>query len=398
MEKRILIVNKFYYNRGGDCVCTINLETLLKSKGYKVMVYAMDYSENNVTEDATYFASNVDFSGGIAKKIKAAKRIFGLGDVVSSFKKVLDKFNPDVVHVQNIHSYLSPVVAKLAKAHGCRVVWTLHDYKLICPSYSCLNHGVVCEQCFNDNKSILRSKCLKNSMIASILAYAEALKWDRKALESFTDSFVCPSKFMMLKMQQAKYDKGKLYHICNFIDPVKANILDNIRCTQKSDYYVYVGRLSEEKGVRTLLDVASKLPCSLKIAGGGPLMDELKCKYKTYDNIQFLGHLNAIDVSGLITNAKFSVIPSEWYENNPLSVIESLYAGTPVVGANIGGIPELLSSENGISFVAGDKESMSFAIEGAYNKDWNYALIKHTAQSEFSSEHYFNKIMDLYFH
>ncbi|MEG2599457.1 MAG: glycosyl transferase family 1, partial [Muribaculaceae bacterium] len=104
MGKRILLVNKFYYNRGGDCVCTINLETLLKSKGHKVMVYAMDYSQNNATEDATYFASNVDFTGGIVKKINAIKRIFGFGDVVSSFKNVLEEFKPDVVHIQNIHS------------------------------------------------------------------------------------------------------------------------------------------------------------------------------------------------------------------------------------------------------------------------------------------------------
>ena len=136
--KRVLIVNKFYYARGGDCVCTLNLEKLLKSQGYEVAVYAMNYPENISSEWAGYFASEVSFSGGVKNKIAAAKRLLGCGDIVKSFKKILDDFRPEVVHLQNIHSYLSPILAKIAKERGVKVVWTLHDYKLLCPSYSCL--------------------------------------------------------------------------------------------------------------------------------------------------------------------------------------------------------------------------------------------------------------------
>ena len=158
MNKKVLLVNKFYYPRGGDCVCTLNLERLLKEKGYDVTIYAMDYPENIACESSKYFASQIDFSGGIKNKLQAVKRTLGMGDIKQSFKKMLDDFCPDIVHLQNIHSYLSPVLAKMAKDGGCKVVWTLHDYKLLCPSYSCLRDGEPCELCFNDKSQVLKKR------------------------------------------------------------------------------------------------------------------------------------------------------------------------------------------------------------------------------------------------
>lgn len=136
MKGKVLIVNKFYYPRGGDCVCAINLGRLLRDNGYETAVFAMDYSENISCEWSSYFASNVDFSGGIKNKLHAFKRILGLGDIRKSFLKILDDFDPDIVHLHNIHSYLSPVLAVLAHERGKKVVWTLHDYKLVCPAYN----------------------------------------------------------------------------------------------------------------------------------------------------------------------------------------------------------------------------------------------------------------------
>ena len=108
MKPRVLIVNKFYYPRGGDCMCTINLERLLKEQGHEVAIYAMNYPENINCVDSHYFASQIDFSGGIRNKIKAVQRTLGYGDVKSSFTRILKDFCPDVVHLQNIHSYLRP--------------------------------------------------------------------------------------------------------------------------------------------------------------------------------------------------------------------------------------------------------------------------------------------------
>ena len=148
---KVLIVNKFYYPRGGDCVCAINLERLLREDGHETAVFAMDYAEN-VAIPAGGFAPEVSFTGSIGAKIKAAKRIFGGAGVRDSFTEVLQQFRPDVVHFHNIHSYLSPAIVKMAKDFGAKTVWTMHDYKLVCPSYACLSNGKPCEDCIGGSK------------------------------------------------------------------------------------------------------------------------------------------------------------------------------------------------------------------------------------------------------
>lgn len=397
MEKRVLIVNKFYYPRGGDCVCTINLETLLKSKGWSVAVYAMKYPENIASGYESYFAEEVSFSGGVKAKIDASKRLLGVGDIKKSFAKILDDFKPDVVHLQNIHSYLSPIIAKQAKEFGCKVIWTLHDYKLLCPSYSCLREGKPCELCYNNKINVLKHRCMKGSLVASVLAYLEALRWNRKWIERYVDSFVCPSAFMAKKMAQGGFNSDKLNIICNFVDPDKLKLLREMPNETREEYYTYVGRLSEEKGVATLLEVAKQLPYKLKVAGGGPLADTFKVEYADCDNIEFLGHQNATQVAELLSKAKFSVVPSECYENNPLSAIESLCAGTPVVGANIGGIPELIDDNNtGYIFESGNKGALTNAINSAFEKEWDSKVIKSVSIDAFSPEKYYSKIVELY--
>ncbi|MDD2960496.1 MAG: glycosyltransferase [Muribaculaceae bacterium] len=394
MEKRILVVNKFYYPRGGDCVCTINLESLLKSNGYRVAVYSMNYHDNIKSDYQNYFAPEVSFNGGISNKIDAVKRVLGLGDIKDSFEEILEDFHPDIVHFNNIHSYLSPVIVKMAHDSGAKVVWTLHDYKLLCPSYDCLRNGKPCELCFNDKSNVLSNRCMKGSLVASLIAYLEAKKWNRKSLEQWTDAFVCPSQFMADKMASGGFNKINV--ICNFVDPVKLSILQQLPTTNRKDYFVYVGRLSKEKGVDTLLEAATKADKHIKIAGAGPLKDILVEKYKNNKNIEFLGHLNAQEVSDTLANAKFSIIPSEWYENNPLSVIESLCAGTPVVGTNIGGIPELLDSDNGIIAEPCNSDNLAVAINQAFERNWDYAKIKENAISRFSPDTHLHKLEGIY--
>ena len=199
--KRILLVNKFYYPRGGDCLVMMNTERMLREAGYEVAVYAMSYEQNVASEYASCFASEVSFAGkGI---IKAAMRSLGMGDIQSSFNHTLKTFRPDVVHFHNIHSYLSPIIVKQAYNYGCKVLWTMHDYKLICPSYNCLRNGTTCELCFKDKSQVLRTRCMKNSLPASVLAYVEALKWNKDVLQKYVHHFITPSQFMGEKMIQA---------------------------------------------------------------------------------------------------------------------------------------------------------------------------------------------------
>ncbi|MBR6489755.1 MAG: glycosyltransferase [Muribaculaceae bacterium] len=395
-KKRVLIVNKFYYPRGGDCIVAMNLERLLKEHGHDVAVFAMDYPENVDSGWNKYYASQVEFEGSWCNKIRAAKRLMGWGDIKLAFNKILNDFKPDIVHLHNIHSYLSPVLAKLAKHRGCRVVWTLHDFKLVCPSYSCLLNGKPCEKCIGHSKMhVLKTHCMKDSFAASTMAYIEARKWNRYVLESYTDAFVCPSQFMESKMRKDGFDSEKLHVVCNHIDPVKLELFNSMNNTRE-DYYAYVGRLSTEKGIETLLNVASKLPYPLKIAGDGPLSQRLKDQYAYNKNILFLGRQNAQQVATLLSKARFSIMPSECYDNNPLGVIESLCAGTPVVGARIGGITELLDDENGITFTSGNKEELEKTIDKAYSISWDFNTIRERAMQRFSPKKHLDKILSIY--
>lgn len=397
MAKRILIVNKFYYNRGGDCIVAMNTERLLQENGYDVGFFAMKYSENNPTRFSEYFAEEVNFSSGLTGKIQGLRRTLGLGNIRTSFTRILDDFKPDVVHLNNIHSYLSPVLAQMAHKRGIRVVWTLHDYKLLCPSYACLRNGKPCELCYNDKGNVTRYRCMKGSRAASLIAWLEAKKWNRQQLEKFTHAFICPSKFMAGKMAQGGFDTKKLQVLCNFVDSEKLVQFKKNTVTHRDDYYCYVGRLSVEKGIETLLNAAAQFPHELRVAGDGPLAERLRKEYGRFQHIKFLGRVNAQEVSGLLSHARFSVVPSEWYENNPLSVIESLCSGTPVVGSDIGGIPELIAAgESGITYPYGSETDLKGAIEEAWDKAWNYTDMKARSLERFSPEAHLDQLLKIY--
>lgn len=391
---KILLANKFYYRRGGDCIYMLNLEKLLKAHGHEVAVFAMDYPENLDTPWKKYFPKNMS-------KLMAFTRPFGSHEVKCTFKKLLDDFKPDVVHLNNVHTQLSPVMAELAHQRGIKVVWTLHDYKLLCPRYDCLKNGnTICETCFNgDKKACLDNKCMKGSKLASFIGYKEAVTWNRERLEASTDVFICPSQFMADKMVQGGFSKSKMQTLCNFIDVEKCKFsstdgtdyTDDVELLpKKEDYYCFIGRLSHEKGAKTLIEAANQLPYKLVIIGGGPLMDELKSVAHT--NIEFVGFKQWDDIKQLVGKARFSVIPSEWYENNPLSVIEAQCLGTPVLGANIGGIPELTD----YTFSSGNITDLKTKIEKMWNSEFDYQQIASDAQHRYDAETYYDKLINIY--
>ena len=383
---KILLSNKFYYRRGGDCIYMLNLEQLLKQHAHEVAVFAMDYPENMSTPWSKYFPQNMS-------KLMAFTRPFGSNEVKTKFNRLLDDFKPDVVHLNNIHTQLSPVMAELAHKRGIKVVWTLHDYKLLCPRYDCLRNGTdICELCFNSDKSNCKTyKCMKGSALASLIGYKEAMTWNRQRLENCTDVFICPSQFMADKMVQGGFRKEKMRTLCNFIDVEKCRKADY----DKADYYCFIGRLSHEKGVRTLIEAANRLPYKLKIIGGGPLEDELKAVAGKH--IEFVGFKQWDEIKELVGKARFSVIPSEWYENNPLSVIEAQCLGTPVLGARIGGIPELITEGvTGMTFESRNSDDLANKIEQMFVSGFDYRQIAESALKRYDAESYYNEIMEIY--
>ena len=382
---RILLVNKFYYRRGGDCIVTMNLEQLLKAHGHEVAVYAMQYPENIKSPWSKYWPKSMS-------KIDAFSRPFGSKEVIYSFEKLLNNFKPDVVHLHNIHTQLSPVIAKIAHERGIRVVWTLHDTKLVCPCYTCMRDKQWCEECFTDKKAVIKHRCMPGGAIGSTIGYLEAKKWNKEILQEYTDLFLPPSQFMMDTVVRGGYNPKKFRVLCNFIDVEKVKN----PCFEKKDYFVYLGRVNEVKGIRTLCKAAAALPFKLIVIGGGELLTELQKQYKN-SNIEFKGQMEWNDFRPIIEGARFMVLPSEWSENNPLTVIESQSLGTPVLGSRIGGIPELIEeSVTGMTFESGNVKDLKNKIELMWNSSFDYRAIAANAVKRYSSEAYYEQLMKYY--
>jgi glycosyltransferase involved in cell wall biosynthesis len=402
---KILLVNKFYYRRGGDCIYTINLEKLLIEHGHQVAIFAMQHPDNLPSEWSKYFPSEVSFTTG-KEKLKSFFRLFGANEVKAKFSALLYDFQPDIVHLNNVHSQLSPVVAQIAHNKEIKVVWTLHDYKLLCPRYDCMRNGKECSLCYTDKINVLRYKCMKNSLSASISAYFEAQKWNRKKLEKYTSTFICPSVFLRDEMLKGGFDSAKLEVINNFIDIIKP---DNSKESAREDFYCYVGRLSEEKGVETLLKVAAQLPYKMLVIGKGDLENCLRKKYAS-EKIIFTGYKTWEEIKTILEKARFIVVPSEWRENYPLSIIESLTLGTPVLGANIGGIPEMINllgfqnltglgkCGNGMLFESRNITDLKDKITALFSGEikFNYKIIAEKAQVKYSPQTYYKDIVKIY--
>ena len=383
---RILLCNKFYYRRGGDCIVAMNLERLLMAHGHEVAIYAMQYPKNIDSKWNKYWPKNMS-------KIDVFTRPFGSNNVRSLFSELLDDFKPDVVHLHNIHTQLSPVLAKIAHKREIRVIWTLHDTKLVCPCYTCMRDGHWCEECFHDKKAVIKHRCMPGGIIGSTIGYLEAKKWNKEKLQEYTDLFLPPSQFMMDTVVRGGYNPKKFRVLCNFIDVEKVKS----PCFEKKDYYVYLGRVNEVKGVRTLCKAAAMLPYKLIVIGGGELLSDLQEQYRDVANIELRGQMEWNDFRPIIEGAKFMVIPSEWSENNPLTVIESQSLGTPVLGARIGGIPELIEEGvSGMTFESGNVEDLREKVEKMWNASFDYKAIAENAVKRYSSEVFYEKLMEYY--
>jgi glycosyltransferase involved in cell wall biosynthesis len=393
---RIILANKFYYPRGGDCIYTIELERLLKSKGHEVAIFSMQHPSNLVSGFSEYFPSNVDFNKrNFSSLISLLERPFGSSEVRRNFSRLIRDFNPDIIHLNNIHSQLSPVLALLGHRNNIPVVWTLHDYKLVCPAYLLLNRGKTCESCLESKWSVVSKKCIKNNLLASIVAYFEAHYWNTSKLNRITDLFISPSNFLKEEMVKGGVDQGKVEVLHNFVNdenttPAGAN---------NPGYYCYVGRLSSEKGVDLLLKVASLMPdFKLKIIGTGPLEEDLTSENNN-KHVEFLGYKTGKELKSIISGSRFLIVPSNWFENNPLTIIEALCMGVPVLGSNIGGIPELVKpGVNGLLFKPGNEAEMAEKISYLWhNQDkFNRSEIARNALLNFTSDTYYEALISLY--
>ncbi|MCP4761576.1 MAG: glycosyltransferase family 4 protein [archaeon] len=363
---KILLINKFLYRAGGDAVCTIETGNLLRSQGHEVIFWGMNHPDNPEYPSADLFIDNLDFLNtvGLRKQLNiAAKLLYSLEakNKVDALIKRVGK--PDIVHLHNFAHQISPSVLHIFKKYKIPVVMTMHDYKMVCAPYTLLSHGKVCELC-KDSKFIncFKQECVKDSKAKSLLSTIEMyLHHKILKLYDLIDIYVSPSSFLKSKIVEMGFT-GKVEHIPNF---VKTEIFPPSYDWQEKSIY-FLGRLSHEKGILTLIEAVKELDVTLKIIGDGPLRLEVENIIKTekISNVKLLGYMSSDQLRDEMSKSMFMVIPSEWYENNPMSVIESFALGKPVIGARIGGIPELVRDNfTGLTYESRNIKDLSYKIK-----------------------------------
>lgn len=348
---KILMVNKFHYIKGGSETYYFALKRLLESHGHKVIDFSMKDQKNFLSSYEEYFVDNIDYNRKqtLKNKVKLAFNIIYSFEAKKKFEKLIQDTKPDIIHLHIFQHQLSPSILDVAKKYKIPVVYTAHDLKMLCLNYKMMTHGRICEKCKGGHYiECLKNKCIKDSYFKSLVNVVEGYlhKW-RKSYDAI-DVVITPSEFYMRKFIEFGINPDRILHIANCLDSDKPQIQKN-EMTEK--YYLYFGRLSEEKGVLTLIKAFEHTDYPLYIVGTGPIKQEIE-KYieqNNLNNIRVLGFKNGQELSNIVGNAKAVILPSEWYENGPYSAIEALQLGRPIIGSDFGGIPELVDG-NGMIF------------------------------------------------
>lgn len=359
---KILMVNKFLYLKGGAETYTFKLGKYLNSIGNEVQYFGMTDEQNIVGNHVKSYTSNMDFHTKNLKKITYPLKIIYSFEARKRIRKVLDNFKPDVVHLNNFNFQITPSIIYEIKKDNIPIIFTAHDYQLVCPNHMMydLNTGNSCEKCLNgDYENCYKNSCIHGSKAKSIIGTMEASLYKKLKTYSYIDKIICPSRFLEIKMKCNLDLNGKTVVLHNFTDKVKPKEI------KKENYAIYFGRFSEEKGIRTLVEACKEMPdIQFVFAGKGPLEYILN----GVTNIKNVGFQKGHMLENYIRKAKFSMYTSEWYENCPFSVIESQMYGTPVIAANIGGIPELIHNhKTGELYESRNKDDLKEKIKFLWN-------------------------------
>lgn len=425
---KILLVNKFLHPNGGSETYIFGLGKALQAMGHEVQYFGMEHKGRAVGNRVESYTSDMDFhAGGLSKLLYPFKIIYSL-EARKKIRKVLQDFEPDVVHLNNINFQLTPSVIDEARAFEkkrgkpVRIVFTAHDYQWVCPNHMMMipSTGALCFACRGGRfGNCAKNRCIHDSRVRSLLGTLEAdfYRWRRTYAK--VDAIICPSRFMKEQLDTNPLFADKTLVLHNFIPEAAENrrcdtgeAAESVRrgaemadCTEAGAwrgiqkqlperYVLYFGRFSEEKGVKTLLKVCEELTdVSFVFAGTGPLQENVT----QTENIRNIGFVTGEALRNLIAGAAFSLYPSEWYENCPFSVMESQAYGTPMIASDLGGIPELLQNDvTGELFPAGDAKALREKIGKLWERpELCEAYRKNCKRIKFdTSEEYCGKMIE----
>lgn len=400
---RILLVNKYCHPSGGPEKVLLQSKEKLESLGDKVIFFSMQHPRNLATPYSRYFVSNVDYNGSnsLLNKARMASNIFYSFEAKKKMEWLLNEERPDIAHIHNIYHQISPSILPVLKKKNIPVVMTLHDFKLVCPNYTFLRKGKPCESCQGKHfyKAVIH-RCVKNSYWKSLICSLE-IYFHRflKIYQDFVDIFIALSEFSKEKMIQYGIPEKKLLLLPNYIELPSNGFKKNL-----GEYVLFSGRLSEKNGVFTLLQAMEKIKeVPLIVAGEGELLFTLKeyVREKKLDRVTFAGFLNGKKLEQTIENSLFTVFPVICYHNCPMSILESFAFGKPVIGSNLGGIPELIEDgENGLLFEPKNVEDLREKIGYLYCHPLLAQKMGISArkkvEGKYSEEGYYNRLLGIY--
>lgn len=399
---RLLNINSYHYRRGGADAVYFDHASLMQELGWENAYWAMHHPKNLPSDWSQYFVDEIEFGSAYSvrdKLLKASKVVWSF-EAQRKLSRLIADFKPDIAHLHNIYHHLSPSILSTLKQAGIPVVLTAHDLKLACPSYTMHTGGKICERCKGGNYfNTIKHRCVKGSLSASSLVTVEA--FTHRLLGSYrrhVDRIVVPSQFFLNKFTEWGWPADRFTHIPNWVDAEQF-----VPEYQPGKGFLYFGRLDATKGLETLIRACAQANVALKVAGRGPLEDAAKALAKSLNHsVEFLGFQQGSALHDHIRNARAVVLPAEWYENAPISVLEALALGKPVIGSDIGGIPEMVRhGENGWLFPAMDQAALASTLRKVADMP-DQALAKAGQCSRrhvidhFSQARYAGSIMKLY--
>ncbi len=402
---KVLLVNKFHYKKGGSETYYFTIAEALKYIGHEVVYFAMKDEKNFDCEQSEFFVSNVDYNGKmtVGEKVKSALSIIYKKESKEKIKKLIQKEKPDLVIMNLVHRQITLSIVEAIKEFDIPIFFTMHDLICVCPNYTMLSKDGVCEKCLNGKYiNCIKQKCIKGSTSKSVLGFLEAHYLKHKKIYDKIDMYITPSNFYKNKLDEGKFTKNSIVHKKNPLPISTVYELPN----HVEDYALYFGRLSNEKGILTLFKAIQNTDnVKLKVLGKGPQEEELKNYIKENnleEKIEMLGFKTGKELETIVEHSRCVVVPSEWYENGPYSVMEAMAKGRPIIASDLGGLKELVEEgTTGYVFKAGDIEELSQKINKLMNlSDDEYSRICENslefAKREFAPIDYVNWIIEKY--
>jgi len=399
---KILQVNNYHYLRGGAETVYFQTSEILEKQGHEVIHFSTQNKKNVSSKTSKYFIKERSYlNKSLLEKVKSSSGFVYSHESAKKIDQLIKEQKPDIAHLHIFFGQLSSSILKVLKKHKIPVVMTVHEYKMLCPTYLMIRtDGTICEKCADGNYiSCIKYKCNKGNTVFSTLMATESFVRDEFIpYEKYIDEFIFVSKFIYNKhMEYKPLLKNKSRVIYNAFG-------NTVKAYNNRMYFLYVGRLSKEKGILTLIKAMEKFPNKkLIIVGEGPQHKELQdyILLKDLKNIDLIGYKSGESLNNLYQHADFLFMPSEWYETFGMTILESFSFGKPVAISNIGGMPEVIKNEsNGFVFEPANQASLENVIEriiGLSQETYNemgLSCIKRVKQ--FNIEKYYSELIDVY--